>query len=156
MIIRSARPADLDALAALECRAFGEQAWSRASVDDELAQLSASRSILVAEELGAVVGYVVLMVIGGSADLTRIAVEPSHRRNGLGRELVDEALSEAAGRGCDQVMLEVAADNDAAVRLYVDRGFHEVALRDRYYPGDVDAVVMRRLVLAAEEGEQHG
>lgn len=152
MILRSAHDGDLDALVALDARVFENQAWSRDSLRDELDQLTATRSVLVAEELGRIVGYVVLMVIGGTADLTRIAVEPDHRRNGLGRELVDEALSEAASRGCDQVMLEVAADNDAATRLYVDRGFHEVARRERYYPGDVDAVVLRKLIVGADPG----
>jgi ribosomal protein S18 acetylase RimI-like enzyme len=67
--------------------------------------------------------------------------------------LVEEALNEAVSRGCDQVMLEVAADNVAAVNLYLDKGFREVARRDRYYAGDVDAMVMRiRLALPDDEG----
>ena len=118
----SARPTTLMPSSPSKLRVFGGQAWSRESVAGR-ARLSSTgnRSILVADELGDIVGYVVLMVIAGTADLTRIAVQPDHRRNGLGRELVDEALNEAVSRGCDQVMLEVAADNVAAVNLYLDK-----------------------------------
>lgn len=155
MILRSATVNDLEALAALEGTIFGGQAWSRDTVAAELAQLEGNRSIIVADVMGDAVGYVVLLVIAGTADLTRIAVEPDHRRNGLGRELVEEALNEAVSRGCDQVMLEVSADNAAAVNLYLDKGFHEVARRDRYYAGDVDAIVMKlRLVRSDNEAGQ--
>lgn len=85
MILRSATPSDLEALVALETLVFEGEAWSRESVRAELAQLAGNRSILVADVMGEVVGYVVLMVIAGTADLTRIAVAPDHRRNGLGR-----------------------------------------------------------------------
>jgi ribosomal-protein-alanine N-acetyltransferase len=150
MILRSATENDLEALAILETLVFGGQAWSRESVEGELSQLGDTRSALVADFLGEIVGYVVLMVIAGTADLTRIAVAPDHRRNGLGRELIDEAISEAASRGCEQVMLEVAADNVAAVNLYVDKGFREVTRRERYYAGDIDAIVMRRLLVETD------
>jgi [ribosomal protein S18]-alanine N-acetyltransferase len=43
------------------------------------------------------------------------------------------------------VLLEVRADNDAAIRLYERHGFERIAVRRRYYqPGDVDAHIMRR------------
>ena len=42
-------------------------------------------------------------------------------------------------------MLEVRADNAAAVGLYERSGFAVLSTRRRYYqPGDVDAIVMRK------------
>ena len=41
------------------------------------------------------------------------------------------------------MLLEVAADNDAAQALYASAGFVEIARRPGYYPGGRDAVVMR-------------
>ena len=44
-------------------------------------------------------------------------------------------------------MLEVRADNDAARRLYERAGYELLSTRRRYYqPGDVDALVMRKLL----------
>ena len=102
MILRSATAGDLEALTGLETRVFGDQAWSRDSVAAELAQLDGNRRYLVADVLGDIVGYVVLMVIAGAADLTRIAVAPDHRHNGLGRELVEEAFNEASAAGANR------------------------------------------------------
>ena len=42
-------------------------------------------------------------------------------------------------------MLEVRADNAAALALYEQAGFATISLRRRYYqPGDIDAVIMRK------------
>ena len=57
-------------------------------------------------------------------------------------EMLRRLLVEAAGRGCREVLLEVAADNQAALALYTDFGFAEISRRLRYYAEDVDAVVM--------------
>ena len=40
-------------------------------------------------------------------------------------------------------LLEVAATNDAALRLYAAEGFTEIDRRRRYYRDGADAVVMR-------------
>ena len=52
-------------------------------------------------------------------------------------------------------MLEVRADNAAAIRLYRRHGFERLAVRRGYYqPGDVDAWVMRlRPVRLASSGK---
>ena len=51
------------------------------------------------------------------------------------------------GSGCEALLLEVRADNDAARNLYERNGFEVISVRRRYYqPGDVDALVMRRLL----------
>jgi ribosomal-protein-alanine N-acetyltransferase len=50
-------------------------------------------------------------------------------------------------------MLEVRADNVAARNLYDRNGFDVLSARRRYYqPGDVDALVMRRLLTKENHG----
>jgi [ribosomal protein S18]-alanine N-acetyltransferase len=73
-----------------------------------------------------------------------IAVDPTREGAGLGSSLLTELLSEAARRDCDDVVLEVRADNARAQELYRRFGFAAVGLRRGYYqPANVDAVVMR-------------
>jgi ribosomal-protein-alanine N-acetyltransferase len=58
--------------------------------------------------------------------------------------LLDALVAEAARQGATSVLLEVRADNPAAIRLYERTGFERIAVRRRYYqPGDIDAHVMR-------------
>lgn len=52
-----------------------------------------------------------------------IAVEPSFRRQGVGRRLIEHALRWARGRGLPGVMLETQNINVAACRLYARCGF---------------------------------
>ena len=50
-------------------------------------------------------------------------------------------------------MLEVRADNAAAIGLYDRAGYTVVSTRRRYdQPGDVDALVMRKILSDGEVG----
>ncbi len=59
----------------------------------------------------------------GTATLVAMYVTPAARGRGVGRRLVQAVLDEAAGRGCDRVLLEVTSGNDAAATLYERMGF---------------------------------
>lgn len=87
-------------------------------------------------------------VIAGEAELLTLATHPEHRRLGLARDRLSEY--EAAARGRDAVLsfLEVAADNPAALALYLKAGYRENTRRAGYYqrPGGqrVDALMMHK------------
>jgi ribosomal protein S18 acetylase RimI-like enzyme len=57
------------------------------------------------------------------AELLAIAVAPSARRNGVGRDLIAELLSRLADLGAAKVKVVVGADNEAANALYGSAGF---------------------------------
>lgn len=69
---------------------------------------------------------------GGIGAIQNVGVVPEHRGQGIGRALVIQALRGfiQAGMGC--AVLEVTAENEAAVRLYRSLGFEvmEVLYRD--------------------------
>ena len=91
------------------------------------------------------IGYAGLDHGGDVADIMTVAVTPAARGHGLGRRLLDELEARAAARRAASVMLEVRADNAAAIGLYERAGYAVVSTRRRYYqPGDVDALVMRK------------
>lgn len=52
-------------------------------------------------------------------------VRTRDRRRGIARKLLLEAVKLAGQEGCDRVELEVAAHNDAALKLYTSLGFVE-------------------------------
>ncbi len=64
---------------------------------------------------------------GAVAWLEELYVLPRHRGEGLGRELVRAACSEAAARGCPAMDLEVDSGHERAAALYVREGFRRLA-----------------------------
>ncbi|WP_299443519.1 ribosomal protein S18-alanine N-acetyltransferase [uncultured Phycicoccus sp.] len=142
--MRDARWTDVPALAALEADLFPHDAWSEASWWAELGARPRRDYVVVADGSG-VAGYGGLDHGGEVSDVMTVAVAPAARGRGLGRALVDELERRAAARGAGHLMLEVRADNTAAVALYEGRGFVVLSRRRGYYqPGSVDALVMRK------------
>jgi len=142
--VRAARAGDDRALATLD-RATWTVATSPVppppepdwSFFDERVDL---RNVLVAVLDGSVAGYVRLapvLPIAASRhvlQISGIAVDPSRRRRGVGRALLDAAVAEARARGARRLTLHVLAGNDAAVRLYRAAGFEtEGVLRGEFF-----------------------
>ena len=140
--IRTAAPADVDAVARLDAELFGSDAWSEAVLRAEL--LGQSRESLVAVQQSQVVGYAVAMVTGDTADLTRIGVARAVRRQGIGTGLLLTCRERLVGAGVGRLLLEVSETNEEALAFYRREGFAEVARRPGYYRGGTAAVVMAR------------
>lgn len=155
--LRPLRWWDVEALLPIERELFGATAWTAEAFWSELAQPS-TRWYVIAENLdGTLLGYAGLMVTGAEADIQTVAVAPAAQGQGTGRELVEALLSQAARRGATGVLLEVRADNDAAIRLYRRAGFEQISVRRRYYqPDDVDALIMRLRPLRRPGGASAG
>lgn len=142
MTLRAATADDVAAVHALESLVFGFDAWTEQSVREELTGLR--RVAVVGCLVDAVVGYAVTSSAGDVVDLQRVAVHPEHRRRGLARLLLSTALADVAG---ERVLLEVSADNQAALAFYAAEGFTEIARRGRYYRDGSDAVVMSKTLI---------
>ena len=105
---------------------------------------------LVAEQQGIVAGYVVAHYAADEGEILNLGVAAAHRRQGIGRALVERVLQTLVQRGVGTVYLEVRASNAAARQLYESLGFGEVARRARYYRRPIeDAVVLRAAIPAA-------
>lgn len=151
--LREVEWTDLETLADLETEIFGPDAWSAESWWGELAERPRRDYVVAVDDAGVILGYAGLDVTGDLADVMTIATAPAARGRGIGRVLLQELLAMAAARGAGAVLLEVRADNARARDLYERAGFEVLSVRRRYYqPGDVDALVMRRLT----KGEDHG
>lgn len=157
-MLRPAAPEDAAAVAELERLLFGAGAWSLDAVAGEL--LADGRRGVLDERAGAVAGYAITMLADDTADLQRIGVHPDHQRRGVAQTLLRTVIDQAGRDGVDRMLLEVSADNEAALGLYRREGFAEIHRRRRYYPDGSDAVVMSRSLkaaaLAATENEEHG
>jgi [ribosomal protein S18]-alanine N-acetyltransferase len=143
--VRRATAHDVDAVAALEAEIFGADAWSPATVADELTG-PLRQGLVALDERGEVCGYLVVLGIGDVADMLRIAVAAPRRGRGVASALL---------RACElsthqRMVLEVRADNEAALAFYRRHEFAEVTRRRDYYAEGADAVVMQKPLAAAD------
>ncbi len=100
---------------------------------------------LVAEQNGAVLGYVGSQMVPPEADMMNIAVAPEARRQGIAEAMIGELICCLSANGVTSLSLEVRASNAAARSLYEKLGFRQAGLRPNYYfhPKE-DACILRK------------
>jgi ribosomal protein S18 acetylase RimI-like enzyme len=145
IILRSARPADLRAIGRLgallvaEHHHFDPDRFLAATPSTEHAYAAflgrelgrQNALVLVAERTGVVVGYSYAGIEGkdymafrGPAGvLYDLVIDPAHRRQGVGRMLLEAAVAELAARGAPRIVLSTAERNEAAQRLFASASF---------------------------------
>ena len=88
-----------------------------------------ARSIAIDD--GDVVGYVAVIPLHGWSSHVgevRIVVDPDHRGRGVGQALARHAVLEALELGVAKLVVEVIADQEALVAMFVALGFEPEAL----------------------------
>ena len=71
-----------------------------------------------------------------------VAVLDEHRRKGIGKGLVEEAINGVKSKKCDELYLEVRCSNNDAVILYEKMGFIIKQRLKTYYRDGEDAYLM--------------
>jgi putative acetyltransferase len=100
MAIRPEESADRAAVHELHCTAFGTHA--EADLVEALHESGDVMFSLVAESQGEIVGHVLFSRIAGPTAclaLAPIAVQPDQQRRGIGRQLIEAGIAEAADGG---------------------------------------------------------
>jgi ribosomal protein S18 acetylase RimI-like enzyme len=148
--IRPAAPADLPALGRLGAllvrlhHDFDPQRFLAATPGTERAYAAFLGTqlaepdivVLVAERGGAVLGYAYagvegtdyMALRGPAGALYDLVVDPAHRRQGVGRMLLEAALAALAERGAPRVVLSTAERNEPAQRLFARAGFRRTMI----------------------------
>lgn len=143
-------------IAAIEAVAFPNDAWSTDSLIDLLAQ-DINKVIVIWDDENPkhLKGYCIYQALFDNAEILRIASHPVNQRQGVGSQLLAKLITEltAVSNPITQVMLEVRADNQAAINLYHKYGFKHIHTRRGYYKTsnatNCDALIMQ-LELANE------
>jgi ribosomal protein S18 acetylase RimI-like enzyme len=130
---RDARPADLDALLALERECFRTDRLTRVDLANALDHPHA-RLVLLADR-GGPAAYALLRLADarGIARIDSLGVARRARGAGLARRLVRACERFARASGAGRLRLEVRASNRPARALYAGLGFVELATLPRYY-----------------------
>jgi len=92
-----------------------------------------------------IVGFIVAEASRrGLGHVITIDVLESARRCGLGSELLRSAENRLRSAGCDNVVLETAVDNLAALAFYKRHHYFLMKTVPRYYSNGVDAFLLKK------------
>ena len=145
--VRTARDADLRAIATIELECFRSDPWPLESFESFIGRPGVT--FIVAEDParpGTVAGYGVLIQAADEGEVLNLAVAAGSRGKGVGSTLLRILLESAEREGVRQVYLEVRESNAAARALYGAHGFVEVGRRRAYYQRPVeDALILQRV-----------
>lgn len=130
--IGSAQANDAQPIASLHAATF-DPAWDAATIGNMLASRTSAALIARRADNGDICGFILAQIVVDEAEIFSIAVAPASRRNGLGANLISTLARHAREAGASCLFLEVASDNDAALKLYRKLGFAEIGRRNCYY-----------------------
>ncbi|HEY8087456.1 MAG TPA: GNAT family N-acetyltransferase [Polyangiaceae bacterium] len=138
-------PTDLVAMA--QCTAIDADAFPYAS--SRFGVPGPRDRVWIARRDGRVEGFVAGRISGDGLRVHGLAVAVSARGQGVGRALVQTAVSSSYEEGLDSVRLNVWVGNTAAIALYESEGFSAARRLTGFYPagafdGPPDAFEMER------------
>lgn len=145
-----------DLVALAQCMALDATVFPHASVPLVPGGGPPSVWVARAEANGPVIAFVATMRRANRLEIVGVAVDPAHRRSGIGRALLRAVIDSARERGLAMVTLHVSTANEGALALYEREGFTAHRLLRRFYSparfgngGDAYEMVLRLRDLSA-------
>lgn len=141
--IEPVRVDQAEALARLHAKCFSD-AWTATSMEELFSGRDARAwGIWDGEEFRA---FTLITPCVDDAEVLSVATDPEYRGQGFAHDVLAHGMLETRNAGFDRLLLEVAADNVHAIRLYEGLGFLTDGSRPRYYVREngpaVDAILM--------------
>jgi ribosomal-protein-alanine N-acetyltransferase len=124
---------DIDMVAALDNRAFGDSGWSRRYFAGELTDSPISIFYVLTGHGERIIGYFGVWHVVDQLHLCTFAVDPDRHSEGLGAILLNCVVRLAQRLECELIQLEVRESNHVARSLYRSRGFDDEGRRANLY-----------------------
>jgi ribosomal protein S18 acetylase RimI-like enzyme len=121
--------------------------WTPARVQRSISGTESSVVVARRERPGAtrrIAAFAIMQFGDDAAHLNLLAVAPAHRRQGLGRHLMDWLTTTAITAGVFRINLELRMQNVQARAFYERLGFDHVNVIQGYYQGREAALRMSR------------
>lgn len=138
------QPSDISDVLAIENDLYPFP-WTRGNFLDSIN--SNYETWLLRDEIGALVGYFLLMLSVDDAHLLNITVHRDLQGQGIGLLLLDKARAITHEKKLHAMLLEVRPSNARAEKIYRHYGFTRIGIRKGYYPAPnnerEDAIVMK-------------
>lgn len=146
IIERLASTADLDGVLALEDASFNNPT-TREWYERELERPDVCFIYVLRLPGHPVAAFCAFWLVADQAHINNLAVLPELRNRGLGTQLLEGVIAEAAHLGAAELTLEVRASNTPALQLYQGAGFTQVGERKNYYTKPVEDALLLKFML---------
>ena len=123
MQIRPFAPEDTDAVIELWTSAGLVRPWNDPRKDIERKLTVQPEMFFVIEDAHVLVATAMVGYDGHRGWVNYLAVAESHRRRGLGRQLMAEAERALTARGCPKLSLQIRASNSTVIAFYAGLGY---------------------------------
>jgi len=124
----------------LENKVFPSNRLSRRSMERFIKQ----GNITVITRFNKVIGSIIVLIRKDSSavKIYSLAVDPDYQGQGIGKQLI-------ASITAPEIRLEVREDNHKAIEFYKKQGFEEFGKHKKYYEDGVDALKMKKKLIAS-------
>lgn len=145
-IVRTAHPDDLPKLLRLEEECFDVDRLSKRSFKRWL--IHKECLFMVCEHDEQIIAYILVIMVRGTglARLYSMAVAPKWRQQGIASNLLTRVEKQVRDDGKLYLRLEVALDNQPAIRLYEKFEYKQFGLFKDYYADHQDALRMEKCI----------
>jgi ribosomal protein S18 acetylase RimI-like enzyme len=136
-MIRWARPVEAEQIARIINVAFEierEFRQGERTSASGIRELIERGSVLVAEDEGRLIGAVEVRVTGTTGYFGMLAVDPSARRGGVGRALVEAAEEHCRGAGCTVMTMSTGEDRTELIPYYAKMGYRVTSIEPSSSP----------------------
>lgn len=143
------RLATIQAVAAIEAMVQRQEPWTSQVINDLLEQDSIILMVVISTSENEVIGYCLYQALFEQAEILRIGTHRDYQRQGIASRIFARLNEELQTSQVESLLLEVRADNTAAIALYEQQGFAVIHKRKNYYQTAhqpaVDALIMQRI-----------
>lgn len=139
----------IKAVAAIEAVVQPQAPWTSQTIGDLLEQDSIGLIVVTDSSKNDVIGYCLYQILFEQAEILRIGTHPDYQRQGMASRIFAKLNEVLKLNQVESLLLEVRADNIAAIALYERQGFTVIHIRKNYYQIGhqlaVDALIMQHL-----------
>lgn len=100
-----------------------------------------------------IVGFISIRIAGEDAEIDAIAINSDRQHQGIGTQLLLEAIKDLVDKNVINLLLDVRRKNMQAFRFYKKNGFTTTSIRPNYYPEPNldDAFCMKKEIIKQEK-----
>ena len=139
----------VEAVAAVEAMVQLQDPWTSQAIGDLLEQDSISLMIVIDNSANELIGYCLYQLLFEQAEILRIGTHPDYQRQGVASQIFARLNKALEANQVESLLLEVRADNTAAIALYEQQGLAVIHTRKGYYQiphrPAIDALIMQRI-----------